>query len=232
MKRRDERIVQHYIEMPRVDPRLTEFNLTESSPGNKLLAMRWIQALVVPLLLVAVHATAQSTFVPVRGTVRDQSGANVPNALVTLTALNAAGRNSSDPWTVRTTIDGAFSFDKVAPGTYEIHVQQEGFTIATARVTVGNRSPRPVDIKLDIAALQQQITVAADANQVSIQSDDNRDVAALDRNALDNVPIFDQNYIATISRFLDASALGNGGATLIMNWTARGPFAPTAARYV
>src|SRR5215813_8260301 len=99
--------------------------------------MRGIRAMVVALLLVAIHATAQSTFVSVRGNVRDQSGANVPNALVTLTALNAAVRSSPDPWTVRTTIDGAFSFDKVAPGTYEIQVRQEGFNIATTRVSVG-----------------------------------------------------------------------------------------------
>src|SRR5262249_40693642 len=113
--------------------------------------------------------------------------------------------------------DGIFSFDRVGGGNYAIQVQLEGFKVTTSRVTVTNRPPGPLDIKLEIADFRQEITVAVAANQVSIQSDENRDVASLDRSAFDNLPMFAQNYIATISRFLDSSAIGAGGATLIMD---------------
>jgi hypothetical protein len=169
--------------------------------------------LVTFLLFSTAQSGAQSVSFTVFGTVRDQSGANVPGATVT---LSTSGGNSGSR-TTRTTLDGAFSFDRVTAGNYNVQVQQEGFKVTTSRLSVSNRQPRPVDLKLEIADLQQEITVAADVNQVSIQSDENRDVAALDRNALDNTPIFDQNYIATISRFLDSGALGTGGATLIMD---------------
>jgi hypothetical protein len=43
-------------------------------------------------------------------------------------------------------------------------------------------------------------------------------VANLNRQALNNLPVFDQDYIGTISRFLDAGAVGTGGATLIVDW--------------
>src|SRR6185295_15230568 len=127
------------------------------------------------LLLFAVQALAQSGSLIITGTVHDQSGANVPNAVVTLSAVAPTGRNS-ETRTAHTGIDGAFSFDKVTAGTYNVQVLQEGFKIAIARVTVGNRAPRPVDIKLEIASLEQQITVASELNQISTQTDDNRDV--------------------------------------------------------
>ena len=164
--------------------------------------------LCVFILAIAVPAPAQS--VSVSGIVRDQSGAVMPNVTVTL-------RKDAEARTATTAITGSFSFDRVSAGTYEIRAEQQGFKTAAARITVGNRSPRPVEFKLDIANLQQDVTVAGDSVQVNTQTDNNLDVASLDRNALDNAPIFDANYIGTISRFLDAGAVGTGGATLIMD---------------
>jgi hypothetical protein len=165
----------------------------------------WLSVLI---LAVAVPAPAQS--ISVSGIVRDQSGAVMPNVTVTL-RLDEEARMAT------TSNTGSFFFDRVSAGTYEIRAEQQGFKTATARITVGNRSPRPVEFKLDIANLQQEITVAGDSVQVNTQTDNNLDVASLDRNALDNAPIFDANYIGTISRFLDAGAVGTAGATLIMD---------------
>ena len=98
-----------------------------------------------------------------------------------------------------------------------MEANQPGFKAGTAHVVVGNRNPRPIEFKLQIETLQQELTVGGDDVEVSTQTDSNLDVAALDRNALDNAPIFDQNYIATISRFLDSGALGTNGTALIMD---------------
>lgn len=146
----------------------------------------------------------------ISGTVQDQSGASIPNATVTL-------QKGGETRTAVTSTDGTFSFDRLSSGTYEVKVDQPGFKTATARIVAGNRTPRPVEFKLQIATLQQELTVAGDDLSVSTQSENNLDVAALDRNTLDNAPIFDQNYIATISRFLGSGAIGTNGTELILD---------------
>src|SRR5579883_1656414 len=146
----------------------------------------------------------------ISGTVQDQSGASIPNASVML-------QKGGETRAALTGTDGTFSFNRVDSGTYELKVDQPGFKTATARVVVGNRAPRPLEFKLQIATLQQELTVAGDDLSVSTQTENNLDVAALDRNALDNAPIFDQNYIATISRFLDSGAIGTNGTDLILD---------------
>src|SRR5436853_7099003 len=146
----------------------------------------------------------------ISGVVQDQSGAFIPDAKVTL-------RKGGETKTTLTNINGSFSFDQLGAGTYDVQVDQPGFKTATARFVVGNRSPRPIEFNLQIAVLQQEVSVAGDDVGVSTQTENNLDVAALDRNALDNAPIFDQNYIATISRFLDSGAIGTGGTALIMD---------------
>jgi Carboxypeptidase regulatory-like domain len=169
-----------------------------------------LACLLVLILLTAGPVALFSQAIRVSGTVQDQSGALIPNAAVTL-------RKGTDIKTALTNTSGVFSFDQVGPGTYDVQVDQPGFKTAAARLVVTNRSPRPIDFKLQIADLQQQLTVAGDDLELNTQSENNLNVAALDRNALENVPMFDQNYIATISRFLDSGAVGTNGADLILD---------------
>jgi hypothetical protein len=87
----------------------------------------------------------------------------------------------------------------------------------TSRIKIGSRAPAPMRIVLSIADVRQEVTVSTQAARVSTDSIDNLDAVALDRQALDNLPIFDQDYIGAISRFLDAGAVGTGGVTLIVD---------------
>jgi len=113
----------------------------------------------------------------ISGTVQDQSGASIPNAVVTL-------QKGAETQTTTTSVDGTFAFDRLGAGTYEIRVDQPGFKTASARAVIGTRAPRPIDFKLQIANLQQELTVAGDDLSVSTDTTNNLDVAALDRNAL------------------------------------------------
>src|SRR5262245_24933631 len=123
----------------------------------------------------------------------------------------------ADTQSTATRFDGSFSFEKVTPGTYDIQVEREGFKPFTSHVVVGARSPRATRIKLAIANLKQEITVEGDDDRVSADAGNNRDSTTLEGGALNDVPVFDNNYIATISRFLDPRAAGTGGTTLIMD---------------
>jgi hypothetical protein len=162
------------------------------------------------ILFIVQPAGLRAQSIRITGTVHDQSGALVPNAAVTL-------RKGGDTKTTVTDMNGGFAFERVAPGAYDVQVEQPGFKPATSRIAVTNRDPRPLEFKLQIADLQQELSVAGDDPGVSTETGNNLDVAGLDRNALDNAPIFDQNYIATISRFLASAAIGTSGTDLILD---------------
>jgi len=162
------------------------------------------------ILAPTAHAQVQANLV-INGIVQDQTGAVFFGAQVDLL------KDGAQQGTTTTDASGSFRFERVPPGNYEVQVRQEGFKTKTAKVAVGTRSPARLRIVLSIETLNQQITVSGDAAEVSIDPSENRDVAAVDRQALDDLPIFDQDVVATMSRFLDNSALGENGVTLIVD---------------
>ena len=156
------------------------------------------------------QAQAQTNLI-INGIVQDQTGAAFFGARVDLIKGGEQQRS------VATDVSGAFRFDNVQPGNYEVRTQKEGFKTDISKITVGSRSPGRLRIVLSIETLNQQITVNDDTPDLSTDASENRDVATVDRQALDNLPIFDQDIVATMSRFLDSSALGTNGVTLIVD---------------
>jgi hypothetical protein len=147
----------------------------------------------------------------VSGVVLDPTNAGVPAAKVTLTHAGTPQRT--------TTADGkgAFQFDAVAPGNVTISVEHEGFKPATSTFRIGARTPAPVVIHLALADLQSTLTVNEQASQVSTNAADNIDNVTLNRSSLDDLPIFDQDYVGTMSRFLDSGSIATGGVTVIVD---------------
>ena len=148
----------------------------------------------------------------VTGVAIDTTGAVLPNADVVL-ATPSGGTVQ------QTTTDatGNFRFEAVPQGRYEVHVAFEGFQPTTARLTVGARAPSALRITLPLASLKQEVTVRNQAAEVSAGAAANSDAVTIDQAMLDSLPVFDQDLISTVSRFLDAGALGNGGATVVVN---------------
>jgi len=151
------------------------------------------------------------TSLAITGSVQDQSGAAFLGAQVDLLKDELQQR------TTTTDTSGAFRFDRLQPGNYEVRTHKEGFKTEISKVTVGNRSPGRLRIVLFVENLNQQITVSGDNPEISTDPSANRDVAVVDRQALDDLPIFDQDVVTTMSRFLDSSALGTYGVTLIVD---------------
>ena len=131
---------------------------------------------------------------------------------------------------------GTFQFRNVPPGRYVVDVQQTGFRETKVNVVAGGRSRTPLKIVLTIAGVQEQVTVAASdtSAQVSTEIGQNQNGNSLDRDALDRLPVFDQDYITTLSRFLDPDATGTNGVTLVVNGVeANGPgVTPSAVQNV
>lgn len=168
-----------------------------------------VSALIFLLLAGAPQRPVPGTSA-LRGVVLDQSGAVLPAARVEL--LNESGTVTGE---VATDAKGEFVID-APPGAYTIRVRFEGFRPSAVRVrVVAGRPPARQRIVLDLAPVTQEITVANDA--VSAAANANRDAVVIGPEELKGLPIFDRDIIGTLSRFLDASAVGTGGATLVVN---------------
>src|ERR1700737_2661299 len=179
------------------------------------------------LLLLSLTASALSQTPPptpgyvITGTVRDPSNAAIVGARVSLIGAdgNAIARTITDN-------SGLFRVDSLAPGNYQLDVQKEGFRETALTVTLGARPHSALHIVLPIYVVHPEIIVPAEDGvpQVSTDIAQNQNANTVDRAALDRVPVFDQDYVTTLSRFLDDSAIATNGITLVVNGVeANGP---------
>src|SRR5215831_7324710 len=131
-------------------------------------------------------------------------------------------------------ITGTFRFDNVAAGDYEIEIRREGFQPSVSRIRVGSRSPAPLRIVLSVAELRQGVTVDSQPDQVSTETSQNLNAVSMSQKSLENLPVFDQDYVSTMSRFLDAGAIGTSGATVVVDGleSTRVPVSPSAIQEV
>ena len=175
--------------------------------------MRIVTCCLVLLLVLSLPLRAQrETGVAVSGTVADQTGAVLPSAAVEL--RNAAGAALQSTTASQT---GEFTFQGVPPGRYDLVTTFPGFQQTTARVTVGARPPSAVRITMPLAVLTQEVTVGDSPADVRADARSNLDSSVIDEQALANLPIFNEDVVGTMSRFLDASAIGTNGVMLIVN---------------
>ncbi|MGH9841013.1 MAG: TonB-dependent receptor, partial [Blastocatellia bacterium] len=101
----------------------------------------------------------------VKGVVRDQQGAAVPNAVVTAKSLDQ-GTARSDA----TNSDGEFTILTLRPGPYEITVQAQGFAqylIKDVQLTVGQTAS--YDIALEVAKVTNEVTVTSSAPLIEVE---------------------------------------------------------------
>ena len=187
--------------------------------------MALMQRLLLFLLLLATNALSQTPApLPaqaITGTVHDPSDAAIVGARVSL--MGADGDTITQTITDNS---GVFRFDRRNPGNYQLDVQKEGFREIKITVSLGTRPHSAFRIVLPISVVNQEVTVPADEliPQISTEIAQNQNANTLDRAALDRVPVFDQDYVTTLSRFLDDSAIGTNGVTLVVNGVeANGP---------
>ncbi|HEV2986458.1 MAG TPA: carboxypeptidase regulatory-like domain-containing protein, partial [Vicinamibacterales bacterium] len=175
----------------------------------------WLIAVTLLLATVRLSYGQSSAPVVVTGVVQDQTGAVLAGASIELVSVSGAAASVVQSTTADGT--GAFKFEKVAPGQYELRATYEGFKPASARLRVGSRSPGAQKLVLAIAGLTQEITVSNAAAEVDATVSNNVDAVTVDQSMLESLPVFDHDYVATLSRFLDSGSLGTGGVTVVVN---------------
>ena len=113
-------------------------------------------------------AFAQALYGAIVGTITDQSGAPVPGATVTAT-------NSGTGLKVETVSDkeGNYAFRNLQPGTYDLAISMSGFRELRqtgSRVSAGN--PIRVDLKLEVGAVSEAVTVTAESTLLQTEKAD------------------------------------------------------------
>jgi outer membrane receptor protein involved in Fe transport len=123
-------------------------------------------ALIVFTLMTAVstYSYAQSARARIVGTVRDQQGAVVPGAVVTVTNV------ATDVTTNTTTNkDGYYQALELPIGSYRVKVEHEGFaTTETVAYTLEINQVQQIDVKLPIGKKSETVEVTGEAAQVEI----------------------------------------------------------------
>jgi len=153
--------------------------------------IRWSCLLILGLFLISCElcdAYAQISSAAVNGTVRDQQGANVPNATITLrNTATSVGRSST------TNEGGNYSFPSVTPGRYTLIIsapsfqteQISAFDVAIDQVISMNSSLRPGDVK---------VAVMVEAEGVQIESSTSQLGSVIEQKKVQDLPLNGRNF--------------------------------------
>ncbi len=117
------------------------------------------------ILALAGMARPQAAKSELIGEIRDQNGALVPNAKVSLTEV-ATGLTSS-----KISSDGSFIMTNLKPGIYNVAVEATGFKQSLregVRLATGERVR--LDVVLDPGAVTEVVTVVQDASLLRTES--------------------------------------------------------------
>ncbi|HXU18465.1 MAG TPA: TonB-dependent receptor [Terriglobales bacterium] len=129
----------------------------------------WFGCLVV-LLFSATSLFAQETTAGLQGTVKDPSGAVVPNAQVVVTGTTLVGDKQ-----MKTDSNGYYRFANLPPGNYTITVKAEGFKTLKKESTellVGHLPT--LDFTLEVGGTESVIEVSSEAPLVDVTTTTNQ----------------------------------------------------------
>src|SRR3989442_14559672 len=118
--------------------------------------MRSIFMSLLGIFLGTLSCCAQST-TSLRGVITDPSGGVIPDATVSI--INGDNgflrRNVSDA-------SGEYKFLQIAPGTYEVMAEEDGFaTMTPSDVKVLGNTPTKIDVAMAVSATVEQENVAS-----------------------------------------------------------------------
>lgn len=136
-----------------------------ASPGLSFQA-RLLSIIAIVFLLAGLSVQAAEVTATISGTVRDATGAVVSKATVTLTntGTNVAQKATTDS-------NGAYLFNLVPIGTYDLKVEQAGFRKYVREGIVLNINQNAkLDVVLQVGASEQVVEVTGDVTQVDTLS--------------------------------------------------------------
>jgi len=145
-------------------------------------------AIISLILLQPFSVLSQSISYAISGSVHDASGSMLPGAAVT---VRMSGSNQVVSAT--TNLEGAYRVELLAPGTYEISIEDPGFRTFTGSATVTDAAPTTeMGVELAVESNIQTVEVIADAlvaETTSTQLGEN-----LDSKKMESVPLNGRDF--------------------------------------
>ncbi|HEX4948931.1 MAG TPA: carboxypeptidase regulatory-like domain-containing protein [Blastocatellia bacterium] len=150
-----------------------------------------VQMLTATMLLLCgtIFALAQGTSNgTIRGVVKDQNGAIIPNADVTLTALNTNTERK-----FKSSGEGVYVFTALTPTAYTLTVEASGFKKYTKTdLVLGPSETKGVDVIMEVGAATETVTISATAvEEIKTESGERSNTVKADQ--LNNLSIISRN---------------------------------------
>src|SRR6476660_8426931 len=165
---------------------------------------------ILSLLLITAVASrglAQTQTGTVEGKVQDEQGAVLPGATLTLTGPTGSESTVSDSL-------GVYRFVGVAPGTYALKTELQGFLAQQVeQVVVPLGKTATVDFSLKVGGLSENIEVRASASQVDVKSSSTE--TNLTAELLERMPIYSATSTGLLNNapgITSSSAYGGQGS--------------------
>ena len=160
------------------------------------------------------------------GSVLDATGAAISSCPVT--AESSTGRDVSQ---LLTSSQGRFTLQVPRSGT-RITVTCVGFLQESRVFFWKEGTHQEVIFRLRVAGVSESVTVNGSGGALELAQGANQEAETLDASTIAVLPVLDQDYVSFMSRFLDPSATGTQGATLVVNGVEGGNFyqAPSAIK--
>ena len=180
-----------------------------------------LSARIFLLLALAANALAQQPGGTIKGTVTDQLGSLVINAIVV--ARDASGADK----TTTTNSTGTYEFRSLPPGRYDLKVTAPGFNVLEEKnVEVRSGKTLALDLQLTIGTLEQTVTI--DNKGVSTDADRNADAMILRERELEALPN-EPEALAAALRAMAGPTQGENGPQVKVDGFSNGQIPPKEA---
>lgn len=169
--------------------------------------------IVVVVVLAAVLVLAQQARSSLRGIVKDELGASIVGATVTI--IDPSG-------TAKTTVtngEGVYTVSGLAPGKYIVIASAQGFAPSDeAEVNLAAGQRTTFDVTLNVTIEEQNVTVAAET-PLSTESTNNANQTLITGKDLDALPDDPDELAAALQALAGPSVGPNGGQIFIDGFT-------------
>ncbi len=161
----------------------------------------------------ASFALAQTTNGNLRGTVADQNGAVLPNAIVVV-----KNRGTNAERKVTTNSEGNYAVDNLPPGEYEIRVEAQGFQKQLKPFNLQTAASVEENFALTVGSSSETVVVTSDAAQVN--TSDYKVDGVITRERIENLPLNGRSFLslAALEPGVDVTFDANPGAGGVNNY--------------
>src|SRR4029453_17667841 len=136
---------------------------------------------------------AQAVYGSIIGTVTDPQGGAVAGATVSVTDLT-----KNQTTTAKTNEEGNYTVTHLIPGRYRVKIEAQGYKTSNQEVDVRADIAARTDIALEGGLVSEQVTVTAEAQQLSLKTDRADAATTFSGQQLQELPVFNRNFTAIV----------------------------------